>query len=542
MFSNNYGLGSLLKEGAKHFSGVDEAIIRNIEACKQMSQITRTSLGPNGMNKIVINHLDKLFVTSDAATIVKELEIVHPAAKMIVLAAKMQEQEVGDGTNLVIVLAGELLTQAESILRMGLHPSEVISGYEKASKKAIEILDDLVCYTLDDIRNKDKLAYSIRTVIAAKHFGYEDLLSGLIAEACLTVMPRNPKNFNVDNVRVAKILGSNLFETRVLRGLVVTRDAEGSIKHVKNAKVAVFGCPLDTASTETKGTVLLHNADELMNYSKGEENALEKVIKEVADAGVNVIVSGGSIGELALHYIEKYEMMAVKILSKFELRRLCRAIGATALVRVGAPTAEEVGSADEVTTEEIGSQKVTIFRRDTEDSKVATLVVRGSTQNLLDDVERAVDDAVNVVKSFAKDARFVPGAGATEIELAHRIQQFGAATPGLDQYAINKFAETLEIIPRTLAENAGLSATDTLSGLYAAHHKGEKNVGIDVEAGGVKDVAEAGVLDHLATKMWAIKLAADAALTVLRVDQIIMAKPAGGPAPKGPAGQDEYDD
>eukprot|EP00744_Colponema_vietnamica_P000774 GILI01001344.1.p1 GENE.GILI01001344.1~~GILI01001344.1.p1 ORF type:complete len:541 (-),score=183.02 GILI01001344.1:137-1759(-) len=523
--------GGLLKEGAKHLSGLEEAIIKNIEACKQLSQITRTSLGPNGMNKMVINHLDKLFITSDAATIVKELEVMHPAAKLLVMAAKMQEQEVGDATNLVVVLGGELLVQADALIRMGLHPSEIVVGYEKAAKKIYELLETNVAYTVTNVRDREQLSKGIKTSIASKQYGYEDFLSGLVADAAISVMPRDPKNFNIDNVRVAKILGGSILDTRTVHGVVVTRDAEGSVKKVNNAKIAVFGCPFEGPSTETKGTVLLHSAAELMSFTKGEEDSMEKTIKSIADAGVNVAVVGGSISEIAMHFFEKYRILVVKILSKFEIRRLSRAVGAVAMIRVGAPTAEELGQADEVSVQEIGSQRCVVFRRDSEDSKVVTLVLRGSTHNLLDDMERSIDDAVNTVKTLAKDGRLVPGAAATEIELSMQLQNFATTSPGLDQYAISRFAEALEVVPRTLAENAGLTATTILSALYAAHHNGEKNIGIDIENGGVKDVAADGVLDLVGAKLSAFKLAVDAAVTVLRVDQIIMAKPAGGPRP-----------
>jgi len=320
-------------------------------------------------------------------------------------------------------------------------------------------------------------------------------------------------------------------DTKVLKGHVLARDTEGTIKHVTNAKIAVFAGGIDVPKTETKDTVLLKNADDLLNYSKSEEKAIEEIIRKISESGAKVVISGSAIGEMALHFIERYKLMACKVPSKFELRRICKAVGATPLVKLAAPTPEELGHADVVTVEEIGSTRVTIFRQESDESGISTIVVRSSTSNLADDIERAIDDGVNVFKGIIKDPRFVPGAGATEIELARRLQAYGDSVPGLSQYAIKKYGEAFEVVPRTLAENAGLKATDILSSLYAAHAKEQINDGIDVEEGDVKNVVDLGVLDLLTTKHWAIKLATDAALTILRVDQIIMAKRAGGPKP-----------
>lgn len=521
------GLQDLVKDGTQH---LEEAVIQSINATKELGKMTRTSLGPNGMNKMIINHLEKLFVTSDAATIIRELEVVHPAAKLVVLASQMQEQELGDGTNFVLVFCAELLQNAEALVQKGLHPSEIVSGFKIAQSKVQELLNELVAYKIENVKNEEEVTKCLKSVISAKQYGYEDLLAPLVSKACIQVCPKNAKNFNVDNVRTAKILGGGVLDTVIVRGHVLPRDAEGTIKSVTKAKIAVFAGGIDMAKTETKDVVQLNSAEELTNYSKSEEQAMEKIIKEIADAGIKVVVSGSAIGEIAMHFIERYKMMAIKVPSKFELRRVCKAIGATALVRLGAPTPEETGYADIVTTEEIGSTRVTIFRQEEkENAGIATIVVRASTQNILDDIERAIDDGVNAYKALAQDGRFVAGAGSIEIELARQIQAFGEQTPGLVQYAIKKYGEAFEVIPRTLSENAGLKSIDILSGLYASHQKGNASDGIDIEEGDIKNVLQLGILDHVGSKQSAIRLATDAAVTILRVDQIIMAKQAGGP-------------
>uniref|UniRef100_A0A8I6AAR4 T-complex protein 1 subunit theta n=1 Tax=Rattus norvegicus TaxID=10116 RepID=A0A8I6AAR4_RAT len=476
------GFAQMLKDGAKHFSGLEEAVYRNIQACKELAQTTRTAYGPNGMNKMVINRLEKLFVTNDAATILRELEVQHPAAKMIVMASHMQEQEVGDGTNFVLVFAGALLELAEELLRIGLSVSEAISIFPDSG------------------------------------------------------------NFNVDNIRVCKILGSGVYSSSVLHGMVFKKETEGDVTSVKDAKIAVYSCPFDGMITETKGTVLIKTAEELMNFSKGEENLMDAQVKAIAGTGANVIVTGGKVADMALHYANKYNIMLVRLNSKWDLRRLCKTVGATALPKLTPPVLEEMGHCDSVYLSEVGDTQVVVFKHEKEDGAISTIVLRGSTDNLMDDIERAVDDGVNTFKVLTRDKRLVPGGGATEIELAKQITSYGETCPGLEQYAIKKFAEAFEAIPRALAENSGVKANEVISKLYSVHQEGNKNVGLDIEAEvpAVKDMLEASILDTYLGKYWAIKLATNAAVTVLRVDQIIMAKPAGGPKP--PSGKKDWDD
>ena len=411
---------------------------------------------------------------------------------------------------------------------------------------------ELVVDSVKDIRSHDELSKAIRTVVASKQSGSEHHLASLVAEAVLATLPKNPNNFNVDNIRVVKIMGGSIEQSKVVKGMVFGREPDGSIKSAKHAKVGVFSCPIDISQTETKGTVLLHNAKEMMDFTKGEEAQLEQVIKELHDSGLRVLVAGASVGELAHHFLDRYGILLVKVLSKFELRRLCRVVGATPLARLGAPMPSEMGDVDVVETLEIGGDRVTVFRQEDEATRTATLVIRGATQNHLDDIERAVDDGVNVVKAITRNPKLVPGAGATEMQLIEQISAFGEKTPELSQYSIKKYAEAFEVIPRTLAESAGLDATEVLATMYAAHHqdpskKDEEDdededywcTGVDVEnddGTGTLDAKEEGILDLLISKHWAIQLATEAARAVLSVDQIIVARQAGGPKPPGGAG------
>lgn len=414
------------------------------------------------------------------------------------------------------------------------------------------------------MRSATELSKALRTVIAAKQSGNEDTLAALVAEAVLAVLPKNPLNFNVDNVRVVKIMGGSLEQSRVVKGMVFGREPDGVIKSASRAKVGVFSCPLDISQTETKGTVLLKNAQEMVDFTKGEEERLETAIKELYDSGLRVVVAGSTVGDLAMHYLNRFNILVIKILSKFELRRLCRVVGATPLARLGAPMPDEMGQVDVVETTEIGGDRVTVFRQEDANAvtRTATIVLRGATQNHLEDIERAIDDGVNVVKAITKDPRLVPGAGATEIQLVERISNFADKTPGLPQHAIRKYAEAFEVVPRTLAESAGLDATEVLSRLYTAHHRASNTeesseeeegssseeeepywtTGVDLEQGsadGTLDTVEEGILDLMASKASAIRLASESARTVLSVDQIIVSRQAGGP--KMPQGGGDWD-
>jgi len=537
------GFASMMKDGARFFSGLEEAVIRNIGACKEFAETVQTCYGPNGMNKMVINHLEKLFVTNDAATIIRELEVEHPAAKLMILGSQMQESEVGDATNFVIIFCGALLRQSEELLRMGLKPTEVAEGFEMALEKALEVLETLSCYEVKNTKDEESVKKAVRTAVMSKQYGNEDFLASLITKACISILPEQT-TFNVDNVRVCKILGSGLFSSQTVQGMVFRRQAESNIIKKDNCKVAIFTCPVDALQTETKGTVLIKTAEELTNFSRGEETQLENQIKAIAESGADVIVAGGKIGDLAVHYINKYNMMAVRLMSKWDIRRLARATGATALPKMTPPTAEELGRADSVYVDELGDTEVVVFKVGNKESRVSTIVIRGATDNYMDDIERAIDDGVNVFKGVCKDGRLTAGGGSTEIELARQVSAWGETHAGLEQYSINKFAEALEVVPRVLAENSGVKPKEVIAKLYAAHSEGKTNMGFDIEgdSGEIKDCLESEVFDLLIAKKWALKYAVNAACTILRVDQIIMAKRAGGPKPRDTSGGMDQDD
>lgn len=501
------------------------------------------------MNKLIVNNLNKLFVTNDAGTILREVEVEHPAARLILLASQQQDREVGDATNLVIVLVSELLTQAEKLLRMGLKASIVVEGFELAFARTQEIMSG----ESEDILASEhvllkELKPLLRSVIGSKQNGLEDRLARLVSEAVdITLPAANPRAFNVDNIRCVKIMGASLSSSHVVHGMVFNREASSQIKSLSGPgpiKVAVFSCPISSSRTETKGTVLLHDAKEMLDFSKGEEAILSRQISEIASSGARVIVSGDQISDLAIHFIDRAGMMAVRIPSKFDLRRLCRSLGATPLARLGAPLAEELGTAEAVESLEIGSDRCTVFKSANENGgRLATIVLRGSTQNALDDLERSIEDAVNTVRTLVtRDDRIVPGAGACEMALSRALSRFADLTPGVSQYAIRAFAETFEIVPRILAMNAGFDSYECIARISAAQEANGPCHGLNInDANGTVDAKAVGIVDSLAAKSSAVHLAVDAALTILRVDQIIMAKPAGGPKPRAPGAQDADD-
>lgn len=528
----------LFKQGYSLYSASDGATSRNIEAVREISNIVLTSMGPSGRNKILVNKHDRTFVTNDAATILNELDIVHPAVKMLIMASKQQEFEMGDNTNLVLILAGELLNIAEKLLTLGLSVPEITQGFNLANRFLQDSLEKLVVSQVKNIVDSAELLKVIKPVISAKQYGLEDTISLLVVEAVkLIINPKRPEAFNVDNVRVVKIMGSSLLNSEVVKGMVFPREPEGHVKDIKQkSKVVVFTCPIDISTTETKGTVLLHNAQEMLDFSKGEEQQLDAMCKEISDSGARVIVAGSSVGELALHYFNKYHILVLKVPSKFDVRRICQVCGATPLPRLGAPMPEEMGAIDIIETREIGGDRVTIFRQSEEStSRTSTIVLRGATQNSLDDIERAIDDGINAIKGLVKDNRLLPGAGAVEAELVKIITQYGERTPGLMQLAIKNYAKAFEVVPRVLAETSGLDSSEVLSQLYAAHSVDDqlglvKGVDIDGESeDGLVDITKIGIYDLLSTKQSAINLATDAANTILSIDQIIMAKRAGGP-------------
>lgn len=533
------GIPRLFKDGYKQFSGLEEAILNNTDAVKQFAEILRTSFGPNGMNKIVINHIEKVYVTSDAATIVQELQVEHPAANVVVQAAGMQEKEIGDGSNLVVVFAGELMKKAEELIGIGLHPSDIVAGYDKAIRKALDFLSAMTVETDLDLRSADDLAQACKTAIGSKFFGLEDFLSKKVAEACLIAMPENAVEFQCDNVRFCTVLGSNIYDTHVVNGMVTGFKSKTSTKSVENSKVLCLATNVGLREMDATQNVLFENASDLLNFAKSEENVVEASIKRIHDMGVRFLILNTKASDLEYHYLNKYQIYTIIIVSKFERRRMCRMTGARMCVTKDF-SPEDLGFVKNVKEVEIGGWRMSRIQQADGESSVSTIVVRGASENIMNDVKRACADGINTIRAMCRESDFVPGAGATEIELSRLIQDYGSKVSGLDQYAVKAYGEALEVVPRTLAANSGMDFEDTIAKLYAAHSEGKSSIGVDVVNKSTMDAVENKVLDLLVTKKFAMRLATNCAVTILRVDHIIMAKPAGGP--KKPTRQGHWDD
>lgn len=535
------GIPKLFKDGYKQFTGVEEAILNNTEAIKSFAEILRTSFGPNGMNKIVINHIEKVFVTSDCATIVQELVVEHPAASVVVQAAGMQEKEIGDGSNLVVMFAGELMKKAEELIGMGLHPSQIVAGYKKASIACLNLLETLKIDREFNVRNETDLAQAVKTAVASKCYGQEDFLSDLVSQACLNVMPENELEFLVDNVRTVKILGSNVRDSKVVNGMVLYFRSKTNVRKVENGKVLVMCTNIGLREMDGTQNVLFNNANELLNYSQSEEEIVEAAVKRYADMGVKFLILNNKATDLEYHYLNKYNIYTIIVISKFERRRLCRMLKARMCVTKDFTT-EDLGNVKCVQEVEIGGRWVSQVVQADGESAVSTIIIRGASENIMNDVARACFDGINTVRAMCREGTFVPGAGATEIELAKLIQELGSQESGLDQYAYKAYGEALEVVPRTLASNSGMDFEDTIAKLYAKHADATPGTceGVDVENKTTMDAISAGVLDLLVTKKFAMRLATTCALTILRVDHMIMSKPAGGP--KKPKRQGHWDD
>ncbi|KAF1743535.1 hypothetical protein MXB_1399, partial [Myxobolus squamalis] len=516
-----------------NYQGLEEAVYRNIEACKRIADITRSSFGPNGMRKIVVNHLQKLFVTKDASTILKELEVEHPAAKIVVMAAQMTEHEVGDGTNFVIQFIASLMSGAGELLNYGVAPCVIIDGYKHALKRALDILPSLVCGEIKDIRDLNQVFAPIKSVVSTKQITYADHISNVVTNACMMSQPLSQNYFNVDNVRTIKILGSGGASTYVSQGFIIKTDVCGDVSEIQNAKIVVFNTDFDLMNTETKGTVLLNTAKELLSFSKGEEDAIKKVITDLKHAGCNVVVCSGKVADQALDYANRVGILIVRITSKFELQSFCSATQSISFPTILIPSIDCMGHSASVYTKEIGGTKVVIFSQEKEENAIATIIVRGSSDNVLDDLELSIDDGINCYKSLTMNGKLLPGAGATEISLCVKLDQGSNDCVGLDKHALSKFCDALKNTARCIAENNGLKANEVLAKLLGEHNTGRTNIGIDIESPElICDVVSRGIFDLLYVKTRCLQLAVDAATTLLSIDHIIVARPAGGPVPK----------
>uniref|UniRef100_A0A8C8SHG3 Chaperonin containing TCP1 subunit 8 like 2 n=1 Tax=Pelusios castaneus TaxID=367368 RepID=A0A8C8SHG3_9SAUR len=479
-------------------------------------------------------YLQFTFCTAHAGTILRELELENPVARLLRTASEAQEEETGDGANAVVLLAGALMDHAEKLLRAGLPAATIRDGYEAACKEALRLLPGLACYTLADLRDVDGVARALCAAVGSQLFGYQDFLATLVARCCVAVL--SPEGtFDLDNVRLCKVPGGSITDSCLLPAMVFCTEAESRVHQAQEARIAIYCCPFGPASTEAKGTVLFQGAEEMQAYRSTEEEFLEQCIQAIASEGASVVVVGGRVDPLALHYADRLGLMVVRLTSRLELQRLCRAVGAVPLTSLAPAAPAALGHCQNVYLSEIGSTAVVIFRQDSVTCPVATIVLRGATEELLCNLEEAVKDGLNVYKALGSDRRLLPGAGATEMALAVRLETLATYAPGLEQHGILEFAQALKILPAVLAENAGLRVNETMAALEVLHQLGTPTAGIQLGQEGAEttDAAQAGVLDSLLVKERAIRLATHTATTLLGISHILVAKKSGGPKVRG---------
>ncbi|KAA6392708.1 MAG: putative T-complex protein 1 subunit theta [Streblomastix strix] len=548
---------NLLKQDTRSEEGRNVPV-KNIDAAQELTNIIRTNLGPNGLCKLVVTHLDKVIVTRRTETVLFNLTVEHPIGKLIVMAAKNQAQEVGDGTTQIVAFIGELLNKIKPLVLMRLPMKDVQEGLDLAMTKALEVLPNLEVGKVSDLRDQKEVLKALLPVIGAKIAGQEQLVAQLVAKACIDVLPTSSQGepitrFNVDNIRFAKIMGGSLSDSTVVRGFCLARNTEGKIKHIKNAKIAVYGCAIEKEEGETKGTIVLNSAQELQNYTALEENRMrDKINNVILATGAKVVVCGATISEIAMHYLEQAGVMVIKVPSKFDLQRFCAATNAVAKVTMDvSPQPEELGFANSIDAKEVGGTTLLVISQEKEqggsdeesvDSRISTIVIRSATQAQLDDIERVAIDSVNTFKALTRDSRLVAGGGGFEMELSKLVGSYGKTVRGLGQYAIGAFADALICVPRILSETAGLDSNEIVTQLAHAHAQGKSHEGVDLNTLEIGDMKATGIFDLLILKEWVLRFALETVKTILSVDQIIMAKPAGlKPPPQQTSGAADSD-
>jgi len=508
----------ILPEGTSRYLGRD-AQRMNILAGKVLAETIRTTLGPKGMDKMLVDSLGDIVVTNDGVTILKEMDIEHPAAKMLVEVAKTQEDEVGDGTTTAVIITGELLKKAEELLEMGVHPTIIVQGYRQAVKKAQEILDFIAI----NARDRDTLIKVAMTAMTGK--GAEkarETLAELVVDAILQVEDNG--EIDKDNINIQRILGGSIDDSMIVNGIAIDkgRADHAMPKRVENAKIALLKYPIEVKELETDAKIRLTDPSQMQAFIEQEEKMIKDMVQKIIDSGANVLFCQKGIDDLALHYLSREGIYALKRVRKSDMKRLERATGAKLVTNIEDLTEEDLGEAGVVYEKKIFDELLT-FVEDCKDPKALSIILRGSTRQVAEEVERAVEDAIGVVSATVEDGKVVAGGGAPEVEIAKRLKDYSESISGREQLAVAAFAEALEVVPKTLAENAGLDSIDTLVDLRAAHEE-SPYMGLNVFEGEVVDMKEAGVLEPHRVKKQAIQSAAEAAEMILRIDDMIAAK------------------
>ena len=525
----------ILPEGSQRTTGKD-AQRTNLMAAKLVSETVRTTLGPKGMDKMLVDSLGDIVVTNDGVTILEEMSIEHPSAKMIVEVAKTQEDEVGDGTTTAVVLVGELLKNAEKLLDENIHPTVIAKGFRIAAEKAQKILNNIA----EDITEKDTVLLKNIAITAMTGKGAEtakENLGDICVKAVKQVMDKNDNKIVIDaeNIKLEKKVGAGIEDTELIQGIVLDKERvhSGMPQSLKNAKILLVDSALEVKSTETDAKIQITDPSQMQAFIDQEEKILREMVDKIVKSGANVIFCQKGIDDIAQHFLAKKGIYAARRVKKSDMEKLARATKANIITNLDDITSSDLGNAGIVQEKKIGDEQMT-YVEECKNPKAVTILVRGGTEHVVDEVKRALDDAIGDLSAALTTGKIVGGAGSTEVELSRNLRHFANSLSGREQLAVLAFADSVEVIPKTLAENAGLDSINILTELKAMHDKGKKWAGIDVFSGKVVDSWKANVIEPLKIKTQAIKSASESAIMILRIDDVIASTgSSGGGMPPG---------
>lgn len=534
----------ILREGTKREKGKD-AQFNNIAAAMAISDAVRSSLGPRGMDKMLVDTVGDVVITNDGVTILKEMDVQHPAAKMLVEVAKTQDAEVGDGTTTSVVLAGEFLKKARDLIDANVHPTIIAKGYRMANAKAQEVLKDTSMKV--SINDTETLKLIAQTAMISKQVNAsKEQFSDLVVDAVKTVADKDKKgNYTVDlkNIQTVKKEGASMENSYIVKGLIIDKEpVQPSMpKSVQNAKIALIDAPFEVKKTEIDAKIQITDPNQLNQFIAEEENMLKSMVQKVKESGANVVFCQKGIDDLAQHFLAKEGIYACRRVKKSDMERLGRSTGANIINKISELTADDLGYADIVELKKIEDEEMT-FITGVKEPKTVSIMVRGGTKHVADEVERSLVDAWSVVRVAIEDGMMVTGGGSTAMEIAMQLRDYAASVGGREQIAIEAYASAMESIPRTLAENAGLDPIDVLIEMRKQHKAGKKYAGLNPYSGKVEDMKKLNVIEPYRIGRQAINSATDAAIMILRIDDVIAAK--GSPAPQVgeggmPPGMDE---
>jgi thermosome len=539
----------VLREGSSRSRG-KEAQHTNIMAAKIVAETVKSALGPKGMDKMLVDSFGDTTITSDGRTILDEMDIQHPAAKMMVEVAKTQDNEAGDGTTTAVIMAGELLNKAEELIGKNVHPTIIIDGYKKASEKALEVLEKMAIPT--GSKAEEYLRKAAMTSMASKLVAeYREHLADLAVKAVLEVAEKEGAKYKVDidDVKVEKKPGESLTETKLIQGIVLDKEVvhSGMPKRVEKAKIALLDTPLEIEKTEFDAKINVESPEQMEAFLKQEEEMLRQMVEKIVAVGANVVLCEKGFDDLAQHFLARKGILAARRIKKSDMEKLAKATGGKIITNMDDMSQADLGYASLVEERKIGEDKMT-FVEGCKHPRAVTILIRGATERVIDEAERSVHDALCVVRDVVEEPRILAGGGSPELEVSRMLRKYAETLPGREQLAVRSFAEALEAVPITLTENAGLDPIDILSELRARHEKGETWAGIEVNSGKVQDMTQAGVFEPLAVKKQIIKSATEASSMILKIDDVIAAgkmkapptPPGGPPGGAGYPGAEEF--